>query len=290
MKTQYSRIIQGCMNWGIWGKQLNENQMIAMIHHCLDQGITTFDHADIYGDYSTEEDFGNAFAKASIERSKIQLISKCGIQYKGKARPENEVKHYQYDSAYIIASAERSLKLLKTDYLDLFLLHRPSPLMHPDEIAIAIEQLQSQGKIKDFGVSNFTPSQTNLVKTTVNVSVNQIEISLTANKSMVDGRLDHMMAHQMTPMSWSPLGSVFKEVTDQTDRIKYTLQSLTTKYNATEDQLLLAWLLQHPSGIHPVIGTTSEARITAATQAVEIQLELQDWFALLVASQGHKVA
>ena len=290
MKTQYSRIIQGCMNWGAWGKQFNENQMITMMHHCLDQGISTFDHADIYGDYSTEKDFGNAFAKAGIERSKIQLISKCGIQYKGKARLENEVKHYQYDSAYIIASAERSLKLLKTDYLDLFLLHRPSPLMHPDEIAIAIQQLQSQGKIKDFGVSNFTPSQTDLVKTSVNVTVNQIELSLTANKSMVDGRLDHMMAHQITPMSWSPLGSVFKEVTDQTDRIKHTLQSLTKKYNATEDQLLLAWLLKHPSGIHPVIGTTSEARVTAATQALEIPLELQDWFALLVASQGHKVA
>lgn len=278
------------MNWGAWGKQLNESQMITMMHHCVDQGISTFDHADIYGDYSTEEQFGNAFAKAGIERSKIQLISKCGIQYKGKARPENVVKHYQYDGAYIIASAERSLKLLKTEYLDLFLLHRPSPLMHPDEIAIAIEQLQSQGKIKDFGVSNFTPSQTDLIKTSVNVSVNQIEISLTANTSMVDGRLDHMTAQQIIPMSWSPLGSVFKEVTDQTDRIKHTLKSLSKKYNATDDQLLLAWLLQHPSEIHPVIGTTSEARISAAAQALEISLELQDWFALLVASQGHKVA
>jgi len=289
MKTTYSRIIQGCMNWGVWGRQFTQNQMIVMIHHCLDQGITTFDHADIYGDYSTEEDFGNAFAKAGIERSKIQLISKCGIQYKEKARPENEVKHYQYDSAYIIASAERSLRLLKTDYLDLLLLHRPSPLMHPDEIASATDQLQSQGKINNFGVSNFTPSQTELVGTKAAITANQIEISLTSHTSLLDGGLDHMMTHQITPMSWSPLGSVFKEVTDQTARIRHTLKVLEAKYSATEDQLLLAWLLQHPSGIHPVIGTTNEARITAATKAIDIQLELQDWFALLVASQGHKV-
>jgi predicted oxidoreductase len=288
MKIKYSRIIQGCMNWGIWGKQLSEDQMIAMMHHCLEQGITSFDHADIYGDYSTEEEFGNAFAKAGIERSKIQLISKCGIQYKEKARPENAVKHYQYDSAYIIASAERSLRLLKTEYLDLLLLHRPSPLMHPDEIASAVNQLQSQGKIIDFGVSNFTPSQTELIHTATTVSVNQIEISLTENTSFFDGRLDHMMTHQITPMSWSPLGSVFKETTDQTGRIQGVLRRLMSKYNASEDQLLLAWLLRHPSGIHPVIGTGNPNRITAASKALEIHLELQDWFELLVASQGHK--
>ena len=289
MKTEYSRIIQGCMNWGLWGKQLSEDQMIAMVHHCMEQGITTFDHADIYGDYSTEEEFGNAFAKAGIDRTKIQLISKCGIQYRENARPENEIKHYQYDSDYIIASAERSLRLLKTDYLDLLLLHRPSPLMHPDEIGAAVSKLQSEGKIKDFGVSNFTPNQIDLVNTKASISVNQIEISLTTNTSLFDGRLDQMMTQNITPMSWSPLGSVFKEATDQTERIRWTLSQLSNKYDATEDQLLLAWLLYLPSGVHPVIGTTNKDRITAATRAIDIPLELQDWFALLVASQGHKV-
>lgn len=289
MKTEYSRIIQGCMNWGLWGKQLSEDQMIAMVHHCMEQGITTFDHADIYGDYSTEEEFGNAFAKAGIDRTKIQLISKCGIQYRENARPENEIKHYQYDSDYIIASAERSLRLLKTDYLDLLLLHRPSPLMHPDEIGAAVSKLQSEGKIKDFGVSNFTPNQIDLVNTKASISVNQIEISLTTNTSLFDGGLDQMMTQNITPMSWSPLGSVFKEATDQTERIRWTLSQLSNKYDATEDQLLLAWLLYLPSGVHPVIGTTNKDRITAATKAIDIPLELQDWFALLVASQGHKV-
>lgn len=289
MKTKFSKIIQGCMTWGEWGKQLDANQMIALIHHAFEQGITTFDHADIYGDYSTEEDFGKAFAKAKIARESIQLISKCGIQYLGEARSELTVKHYQYDADYIIWSAERSLRLLQTEYLDLFLLHRPSPLMEAQEVAKAFEQLKKQGKVRDFGVSNFMPSHIDLIKTVAEVSANQIEFSLTQHQAMHNGSLDHMTTHGITPMSWSPLGSVFKEDTLQTQRIKDTLESLCQKYNATQDQLLLAWILKHPSGIHPVIGTTIPERITNAVKALDIELEREDWFTLLVSSQGHKV-
>ncbi len=277
------------MTWGAWGKQLNDSQMIDMMDHCISQGITTFDHADIYGDYSTEKDFGSAFAKANIDRSSIQLISKCGIQYLENARPENRVKHYEYTAEYIIWSAERSLKLLQTEYLDLLLLHRPSPLMQADEVQKAIEQLKAQGKILDFGVSNFTPSQIDLIATKSPVTVNQIEFSLTQHTAMHDGSLDHMQTKGIMPMSWSPLGSVFREDTPQTQRIKTLLGTLTEKYNATQDQLLLAWVLQHPSGVHPVIGTTTKDRITNAVKAADITLELQDWFALLIESQGHKV-
>lgn len=287
--SKFSRIIQGCMTWGKWGKQLDEDQMIGLMKYCIQQGITTFDHADIYGDYSTEEDFGNAFAKANIDRSTIQLISKCGIQYRENARPENKVKHYEYTAKYIIWSAERSLRLLQTEYLDLLLIHRPSPLMEADEVQKAVEQLKREGKIKAFGVSNFTPIQTDLISTKSEVSVNQVEFSLTQHNAMHNGSLDHMQIHKITPMSWSPLGGVFREDTEQTRRIKKVLTSLTEKYSATEDQLLLAWILKHPSGVHPVIGTTSEGRIANAVKATTIELELQDWFELLVASQGHKV-
>ena len=289
MEIKYSRIIQGCMTWGKWGKQLSANQMIDLMNHCLDQGITTFDHADIYGDYSTEEDFGNAFAKANIERESIQLISKCGIQYMGEARPELKVKHYQYDADYIVWSAERSLRLLQTEYLDLFLLHRPSPLMEAAEVAEAFEKLRSQGKVRTFGVSNFTPSQVDLIKSAAEVSANQIEFSLTQHSAMQNGTLDHMKINEVLAMSWSPLGSVFREDTEQTQRIKKALVPLCEKYNATQDQLLLAWILKHPSGVHPVIGTTSPDRITNAVKAVAIELDREDWFHLLVASQGHKV-
>lgn len=285
----FSKITAGTMTWGQWGKKLSKQEMIDLMHHCLENNIHTFDHADIYGDYSTEADFGNAFAESGIKRSQIELISKCGIQYIGNSRPDLKVKHYNYTKEYIIWSAENSLKHLKTDYLDLLLLHRPSPLLQPEVVAEAITTLKKEGKIKSFGVSNFTPSQTDLLNKYVGVKVNQIEFSLTQLTAMHDGTLDHMMLNNIQPMSWSPLGYVFKEDTEQTRRIHKQLGALLDKYNATEDQLLLAWILKHPSNIIPVVGTTTKQRLKDAYAATKINLELEDWFLILVACQGHKV-
>lgn len=286
--STYSRIIAGCMSWGNWGKQFSKEQMIAQIHLSLEAGVTTFDHADIYGDYTTENQFGKALVGSGIQRESIQLISKCGIQYVGDTR-SNTIKHYDYSKEYIIWSVERSLKNLQTDYLDLLLLHRPSPLMQPDEIALAIGILQEQGKILDFGVSNFTPSQVHLISNRIPVTVNQIEFSLTQHTAMHNGSLDQMLQREIIPMSWSPLGSVFKEENKVNTRIRKVLEELVDKYEAQEDQLLLAWILQHPAKIHPVIGTTNPERLANAVKAVDITLDLEDWFSLLVACQGHKV-
>ena len=277
------------MTWGAWGNNLNKTEMLERIHHCLENNITTFDHADIYGDYSTESDFGNAFIESGIDRNNVQFITKCGIQYLGKSRPELKVKHYNYTKDYIIASAEQSLKNLKTDYIDLFLLHRPSPLMEPEVIAEAFETLRNTGKVKHFGVSNFTASQMELVKQHAEISTNQIEFSLTQHTAMHDGTLDYMQTNNIGTMSWSPLGNVFKEDTEQTRRIHKQLGNLMDKYNATEDQLLLAWILKHPANIRPVIGTTNTNRMTNAVKATAINLDLEDWFLILVACQGHKV-
>lgn len=284
----YSRLIAGTMTWGSWGKQLIKKDMVSLMHHCLENSITTFDHADIYGGYTTEADFGKAFVESNIKREDIQLISKCGIQYMSDNR-QNTVKHYDYSKDYIIWSAETSLKQLKTDYLDLFLLHRPSPLMHPDEISEAITILKQHGKIKDFGVSNFTVSQVELISNVTDISVNQIEFSLTQHAAMHNGLLDQMLLKHITPMAWSPLGEVFREDNEQTRRIHKQLGKLMNVYNATEDQLLLAWILKHPANIHPVIGTTNLKRISDAKNAEHIDLKLEDWFKILVASQGHKV-
>jgi predicted oxidoreductase len=285
----FSKITAGTMTWGQWGKKLSKQEMIDLMHHCLENNIHTFDHADIYGDYSTEADFGNAFAESGIKRSQIELISKCGIQYIGNSRPDLKVNHYNYTKEYIIWSAENSLKHLKTDYLDLLLLHRPSPLLQPEVVAEAVSILKKEGKIKSFGVSNFTPSQTDLLNKYVGVEVNQIGFSLTQHTAMHDGTLDHMMLNNIQPMSWSPLGYVFKEDTEQTRRIHKQLGALLDKYNATEDQLLLAWILKHPSNIIPVVGTTTKQRLKDAYAATKINLELEDWFLILVACQGHKV-
>lgn len=276
------------MSWGKWGKQFSTQEAEDLIQFCVENGNTVFDHADLYGDYTTEAEFGKAFKESNIERELVHLITKCGIQNPGEAR-NNKVKHYNYSKDYIISSAEQSLKNLKTDYLDTFLLHRPSPLMHPDEIAEAILELQESGKIIDFGVSNFTPFQVDFIADKIPITVNQIEFSLTQNSAMTNGSLDQMLQKGIQPMSWSPLGSVFRTETDQTNRIKVVLKSLSKKHNCTEDSLLLAWLFKHPAKVSPVIGTTNKQRILNANKALEIDLELEDWFVLLEASKGQEV-
>ena len=276
------------MNWGLWGKQFSKTEMESMIHHCIENGISTFDHADIYGDYTTEAEFGHAFSSSTIKRESIELITKCGIQHLSDNR-NNVVKHYNYSKEYIIWSVEESLKNLQTEYLDLLLLHRPSPLMDPSEIAEAITLLKAQGKIKDFGVSNFTASQMELINLRMDIDVNQIEFSLTQHSAMLNGTLDYMLSTGIKPMAYSPLGNVFKDDTEQTRSVHKQLGELMGKYNATEDQLLLAWILKHPSEITPVVGTTTKKRLQLALQATAIDMDLEDWFLILVAHQGHKV-
>lgn len=286
---KYSRIIAGTMTWGKWGKQHSTTEMIALMNHCIENNITSFDHADIYGDYTNESDFGKAFHESSISRENIQLISKCGIQFQVNERA-NRVKHYDYGKEYIIWSVERSLKMLQTQYIDLLLLHRPSPLMNPHEIAEAIEKLKKDGKIKQFGVSNFTPAQIQLIEKVIPVNANQVEYSLSSNEVMNNGTLDDCIVNDRLAMSWSPLGNYFREESEANNRIKKVLVNLTKKYNATEDQLLLAWVLKHPSKIHPVVGTATPKRLKMAMEAAHINLELQDWFALLEANEGKEVA
>jgi predicted oxidoreductase len=161
--------------------------------------------------------------------------------------------------------------------------------MVAEDIAEAITILKKDGKIRDFGVSNFTPLQMEMIGLRMDIDVNQIEFSLTQHSSMHDSTLDYMMTNGIKPMAWSPLGNVFREDNEQTRRIHKQLGELMDKYNATEDQLLLAWILKHPSGIHPVVGTTTKERLKQAVEALNIDLELEDWFLILVASQGHKV-
>lgn len=292
-KTSLSPIIAGTMNWGIWGKNLNTTEMAQTIRLCLENSISTFDHADIYGGYTTEGHFGKAFRESSIAREKIQIISKCGIQLTEVRN--NKIKHYDYSKEYIIWSVENSLKNLQTDYLDVLLLHRPSPLMVADEIAEAISKLKSEGKIIDFGVSNFTASQSELIRsriefgTSIEINYNQIQFSATHHEAMLDGSLDYMQLHNIRPMSWNPLGNVFREDNEQTRRLKKLLVQLVEKYEVGSDTILLSWVLKHPSKIIPIAGTVNTARIQALKKAVELDLDQLDWFAIWSESMGNKV-
>jgi len=288
LKTTFSPVIAGTMTWGLWGKNYSAKEMSEMMHHCLESGIHTFDHADIYGGYTTEADFGNGFAQSGVSREKIQLISKCGIQKPCDNRPVS-IKHYDYSAKHILDSVENSLRNLKTDYLDLLLLHRPSPLMNADEIAETVQKLKSNGKILDFGLSNFTPLQTDLIRQKTEVSYNQIEFSATHLEPMLDGSLDHMQIHNIRPMAWSPLGSVFKDENPQSLRLRDLLVSLVVKYEVSSDLILLAWILKHPSKVLPVCGTANPDRIKELMKATKIELELEDWFSIWSESVGVEV-
>jgi len=287
-KSVLSPIISGTMNWGIWDKNLSTKEMENLIQICIENKITTFDQADIYGNYTTEADFGKAFQSSKIPREKFQLITKCGIQMMAESR-SNKIKHYDYSKEYIIWSVEESLKKLKTDYVDVFLLHRPSPLMQADEIAEAVGKLKSEGKIIDFGLSNFTSSQTELIRQKTEVSFNQVQFSATHFEPMIDGSLDYMQTHGIRPMSWNPLGTVFREDTKKTRRLKKLLSTLVEKYSLGSDTLLLSWILKHPAKVIPIAGTVNVARIQSLMKAVELELDKEDWFAIWTESMGNDV-
>ena len=283
-----SPIIIGTMRWGSWGADHSEKEVQNLIEVCTENGLSTFDHADIYGDYTTEKLFGNAFREMSLEREEIQLISKCGIQLPGGNSPY-KIKSYNYSKEYIIKSVNSSLNNLQTDYLDLFLLHRPSPLMNSEEVAKAFLILKDGGKVKAFGVSNFSVSQFNLLDHYFPLETNQIEVSLNNTSAFYDGTIDQLLQKKLRPLAYSVLGNYFTENSAENIRIKQILSTLCANYNAEENQMLLAFLLKHPSGILPIIGTSRAEQIKVLKKSLSINLDLQDWFQLLEAKNGQEV-
>jgi len=289
---QLSKVIAGTMKWGAWGSKFSTDQFLKIIEECISLGVTTFDHADIYGHYTTESDFGKALAIKPELRDQIQLISKCGICIVTPNRPHHKIKHYDTSREHILRSVENSLINLHTEYLDILLIHRPDPLMDPDEIAEAFAQLKEQGKVNHFGVSNFTPSQTELILSRYPLVTNQIELSVLQLDPFLDGTLDQCINKNMIPMAWSPLGggNIFAQLEDERNkRIVAVAGMLADKYNCGPDQILLSWLLQHPSEVIPVLGTSKIERVQAAVEATNISMTREEWFMLWRASIGREI-
>lgn len=290
---QFSRIIAGVMSWGEWGSNFAPETALTLIEQCLENGITTFDHADIYGHYTTEELFGKAMKKQSSLRNKMQIISKCGIKLVTPHRSNHKIKSYDTSKEHIIASAERSLKNLRTDYLDMLLIHRPSPLMHPQEIAAAFYELRAAGKVREFGVSNFTCTQFSMLDEFISLKANQLKISLLHLDPFTDGTLDQCLQQQVTPMAYNSLagGQFFTQpASEQVKRIRKIAKPLQEKYNATLDQIITAWILQHPARILPVMGSVKIERLKSAVAATKIHMTREEWFMLWEASTGQEVA
>ncbi len=289
-----SRIVFGVMKWGVWGHNLSPQSMLRLIEESADYGVTTFDHADIYGDYTTEAAFGEALKQQPGLRERLQIVTKCGIKMKVPQRPHHRIKSYDTSVAHIRASVDRSLRNLRTDYIDLLLLHRPSPLLDADQVAGEFEQLQKAGKVKHFGVSNFTPAQFDLLNSRFPLTTNQVEASLLHHPPFTDGTFDQCQQYRIRPMAWSPLGGgrIFGAEPDaQAQRIRSAAQAIISRRGQAIgiDQLLLAWLMRHPAGILPVIGTARIERVKAAADAVHLMMSQEEWFELWEAATGSEV-
>lgn len=277
-----SRIVAGAWRWHNASTSIVEQ----LIQSSLDAGITSFDHAAVYGDYGNEKIFGDALRKMPGIRQDIQLITKCGISLLSAHHPKTWIKHYDTTKGHILDSVDNSLKNLRTEYIDVLLIHRPDPLMDPEEVSEAFGLLKQNGKVLHFGVSNFTVPQFEMLQSYLPFPLvtNQIEVSLNKTDALFDGTLDMMLRYKACPMAWSPLaGGGLMSGSGE-------LWTKKEKYKATEAQLSLAWLLKHPSGMFPVIGTTQPERIIESAKAVNIDLDRQDWFEMLKVVMGRDVA
>jgi predicted oxidoreductase len=262
--------------------------MEKIVNLCLELGINTFDHADIYGGYQCEELFGNVLKQRSFKREDVVLFTKCGVNMPHKNRPDTRVKYIDTSAAHIVKSVDNSLQKLKTDYIDIFLLDHLDPLSDLEETALTLEKLRGSGKIRNIGVANFSVFQHQLLASYLKVPIvtNHIELNLLNTTALDNGQLDYIKQRYMRPLAAAPLaGGRIENGTDEVAvRVHYKLGELSKKYEANIESIAVAWLVK--LGALPLIGTTSEQRIKNIVNAFDVDLDRQDWYELYHASKG----
>ena len=285
---EFSPLIAGY--WRLMEWEMSPQALLAFMEQHIELGITTVDHADIYGDYQCEAAFGNALRLKPALRERMEIVSKCGIAT--TARPGHALGHYITDRAHIVASAEQSLKNLHTDYLDLLLIHRPDPLMDADEVADAFTTLHSSGKVRHFGVSNFTPAQFSLLQSRLpfTLATNQVEISPLNQTVTLDGTLDQCQQLRVRPMAWSCLGGGRLFTEPRYQALRDELEAIAGEIGAqSPEQVVYAWILRLPSRPLPILGTGKIERMRDAWAALSLPLSRQQWFRIRKAALGYDV-
>jgi predicted oxidoreductase len=284
-----SPIVAGCWRMDAWG--WTAAQRLDWIEACIDLGITSFDHADIYGGYSVEALFGEALARKPALRQKLQLVSKCGIQLVSPQRPQHRLKAYDTSAMHIEASVDQSLRALKTDHLDLLLIHRPDPLLDADVVAETFQRLHRSGKAGAFGVSNFTPAQFALLHSRTPLVTNQVECSPLHLAPLHDGTFDQAQRLRLAPMIWSPLagGRVFTGEDAAARRVRATLSLVATRLSVSMATVLYAWLRRLPCGPHPIVGSSRTEVLREAIAALDTHLDASTWHEIWSAGAGHEV-
>jgi len=281
-----SPAIYGFYRWS--EHDLSPGKMQGIIDLCLELGINTFDHADIYGGYQCEEIFGEIIRGKRIRREDIVLFTKCGLVLPHPSRPEVRVKHYDTSKEHIITSLENSLRKLRTDYIDIFLLNQLDPLSDLEETALTLQKLRDSGKVKNIGVVNFSVFQHQLLSSYLRIPIvtNHIELNLLNTSAFDNGQIDYVKQKYMRPLATAPLaqGQIANSIEKKPLLIRRKLEELASKYNANIESIAVAWVVK--LGALPLIGTTDEQRIRNIVRSFDIDLDRQDWYELYEASRG----
>lgn len=286
----FSRIIHG--QWRLADWQYSDQQVLQLIEQCLELGITTIDTADIYGQYTCEKLLGRALSLKPQLREQLEIVTKCGIKL--TSRDDVNLNHYDSSKQHILESVHTSLKNMRTEYIDVLLIHRPDVLTNPAEVAEAFSELKQAGKVKYFGVSNFTPSQISMLQAHLDMPLvtNQVELSVLERSQFENGTLDQSLERRMPPMAWSPLagGRIFTSEDPQAVRVQAILEKIAAEIGASSiDQVMYAWLLKHPAKIMPIVGSGKIERIQSAVAALSLSLTREQWYEIWVASRGKQV-
>ena len=288
-EVSLSRIV-----YGMWRLGDDENtspeHVRAKIDASLDQGITSFDQADIYGGYEAEEILGNALSGSAL-RNKMEIVTKCDIIAPVGRYADARVKYYDTSRAHIMASVDHSLRLMGIDHIDLLLIHRPDPFMDHHETGAALDEVIASGKVRSVGVSNFRPYDWELLQSAMKnqLVTNQIELSVLAHDSFVNGDVAFHQRIGTPLMAWSPLagGALFSG--DHPD-VMSALSNVASQNNVDESAVAIAWLLAHPCRILPVLGTNSLERIKGMSAALDVKMDRQTWYEIYTAALGREVA
>lgn len=288
-----SRIVHG--HWRLNDWNLNPQELLTFSKKAIELGVTTIDHAAIYGDYSCEKRFGEALKLDPRFREKIEIVTKCGLNLISSKFPERAIKHYDFSYQHIVSSAENSLKQFGIEQIDVLLLHRPSPLYNPHEVGRAFTDLKNAGKVAHFGVSNFSPQQFSTLNSflTDKLITNQIELSPYNLEHFDNGNIDFLIQNNVKPMAWSPLagGKLLTETNEKAVRIQKVLAKIAKQKNdAAIEEIAYSWLLKHPVEIIPIVGSGKFERLAYAVKALQIDLSTEEWFEIYQAITGKPVA
>ena len=289
---EVSRVALGF--WRLLDWNFSTYELQRFVESALESGVSTTDHADIYGAHECEAAFGKLLKSKPSLRDKLELVTKCGIKIVSGKFPKRKIGHYDTSAKHILESVDQSLKNFHTDHIDLLLIHRPDYLLDPADTALAFTQLEKSGKVLNFGVSNFNPIQFEMLNKYYDgkLVTNQVEISPYHLEQFQNGNMEFFLKENIHPMGWSPLagGRLMNPDDEKGKRILDKLKEIAIDLHVSEiEKVIYAWILKHPSKIIPVIGSGKTERLKLAVDSLKLNLSREQWFEILIASQGHPV-